>query len=285
MGVSIAIGKRSANLSIALESRSAVLERSFGDVNFAAFRDARKLWAEFREEHGFKYDAPKLLTYPANQAKLKKSEVFTVGLTLQHANVAGVETCPWRGECASICVLDNGNGRYENTQRARNIKTQFLYQHPNAFMILLGHELRGLSANYGRVLVRLNVNSDLRWYRILPDLVNGRTLPNVYFYDYTKNGAVLSGSGMVARNYRAVYSVNESSDLVKVRAFVARGGTAAIVTSRKKTATPPKHFMGLRVVDGDSADNRYDERGVWVDLSAKGKARALIGKSEFVRDI
>jgi hypothetical protein len=285
MGASIAIGKRSPNLSVALESRSAVLERSFGVVDSAAFRDSRKLWAEFREANGFKYDAPKLLTYPANQAKLKKSEVFTVGLTLQHANVAGVETCPWRGECASICVLDNGNGRYENTQRARNVKTQFLYEHPNAFMVLLGHELRGLSATYERVLVRLNVNSDLRWYRILPDLVNGRTLPNVYFYDYTKNTAVLSGSGMVAKNYRAVYSVNESSDLVKVRAFVARGGTAAVVTSRKKTATPPKRFMGLRVVDGDSTDNRYDERGVWVDLSAKGKARALINKSEFVRTI
>jgi hypothetical protein len=285
MGASIAIGKRLPNLSVALESRSAVLERSFGVVDPAAFRDARKLWAEFREANGFKYDAPKLLTYPANQAKLKKSKVFTVGLTLQHANVSGVETCPWRGECASICVLDGGNGRYENTQRARNVKTQFLYQHPNAFMVLLGHELRGLSANYGRVLVRLNVNSDLRWYRILPDLVNGRTLPNVHFYDYTKNGAVLSGSGMVARNYRAVYSVNESSDLVKVRAFVARGGTAAIVTTRNKTTTPPKRFMGLRVVDGDSTDNRYDERGVWVDLSAKGKARALINKSEFVRSI
>jgi hypothetical protein len=43
--------------------------------------------------------------------------------------------------------------------------------------------------------------------------------------------------------------------------------------------------MGLAVVDGDITDNRYDERGVWVDLSAKGKARALIGKSEFVRAI
>jgi hypothetical protein len=43
--------------------------------------------------------------------------------------------------------------------------------------------------------------------------------------------------------------------------------------------------MGLPVVDGDSTDNRFDERGTWVDLAAKGKARALIGKSEFVRAI
>jgi hypothetical protein len=146
-------------------------------------------------------------------------------------------------------------------------------------------ELRGLSAKYERVLVRLNVNSDIRWARILPALVNGEIFPNVYFYDYTKNAAVLSGAGMVGAHYRAVYSVNENSDLDKVAAFVARGGTAAIVTTRKKNTPPPTSFMGLPVLDGDATDNRYDERGAWVDLYAKGKARALIGNSEFVRAI
>jgi hypothetical protein len=38
------------------------------------------------------------------------------------------------------------------------------------------------------------------------------------------------------------------------------------------------------VVDGDISDDRYRERGVFVDLSAKGKARKLpVGG--FVRDI
>jgi hypothetical protein len=255
------------------------------DTNRESLLAARSVWASFRESKGFKYDAPKLFTYPASQAKLGKSEQFTVGLTLQHAAVAGVETCPWRGECASICVLDNGNGRYANTQKGRDIKTQFLHEYPVAFTRLLIEELRGLAAKYERVLVRLNVNSDLRWHRILPALVDGELFPNVFFYDYTKNAAILSGAGMVARNYRAVYSVNESSDIDKVRAFVSRGGTAAIVTTRDKKTPPPAYFMGLAVVDGDITDNRYDERGVWVDLSAKGKARALIGKSEFVRAI
>jgi hypothetical protein len=255
------------------------------DTNRESLLAARSVWASFRESKGFKYDAPKLFTYPASQAKLGKSEQFTVGLTLQHAAVAGVETCPWRGECASICVLDNGNGRYANTQKGRDIKTQFLHEYPAAFTRLLIEELRGLAAKYERVLVRLNVNSDLRWHRILPALVDGELFPNVFFYDYTKNAAILSGAGMVARNYRAVYSVNESSDIDKVRAFVSRGGTAAIVTTRDKKTPPPAYFMGLAVVDGDITDNRYDERGVWVDLSAKGKARALIGKSEFVRAI
>ena len=282
---SVTISKRVPNLSAALESCSEGMGQALGDLDRESLRAARITWAAFRERHGFKYDAPKLLTYPSSQAKLGKSEQFTVGLTLQHAAVAGVETCPWRGECARVCVLDNGNGRYANTQKGRNVKTLFLYEHPEEFTRLLAHELRGLSATYERVLVRLNVNSDLRWYRILPALVDGSTFGNVFFYDYTKNAAVLSGSGMVAANYRAVYSVNESSDLDKVATFVARGGTAAVVTTRKKNTPPPSTFMGLPVVDGDSTDNRFDERGTWVDLAAKGKARALIGKSEFVRAI
>ncbi len=281
----ITISKRVPNLSVTLESRAQAMASVLYDTNRESLLAARVTWAAFRESKGFKYDAPKLLTYPANQAKLGKSKEFTVGLTLQHAAVAGVETCPWRGECASICVLDGGNGRYANTQKGRDIKTQFLHEYPVAFTRLLIEELRGLSAKYERVLVRLNVNSDLRWHRILPALVDGELFPNVFFYDYTKNAAVLSGAGMVARNYRAVYSVNESSDIDKVRAFVSRGGTAAIVTTRDKKTPPPAYFMGLAVVDGDITDNRYDERGVWVDLSAKGKARALIGKSEFVRAI
>jgi hypothetical protein len=281
----IQITAKAPNLSAMLERHAGGLDSAIYNPEDGELSTARDTWAVFRRAHGFKYSAPKLLTYPANQAKLGMSEAFTVGLTLQHADSSGVEACAWRGECTKVCVLDNGNGRYPMTQKARDIKTQFLYQHPRAFMVLLGHELRQLSAKYERVLVRLNVNSDLRWHRITPLLVNGDLFPNLDFYDYTKNPAILSGDGMLGLHYRAVYSVNESSDLEKVRAFVARGGTAAIVTSRTKTQAPPDSFMGLPVIDGDASDNRYDERGAWVDLYAKGKARQLIGLSEFVRTI
>jgi hypothetical protein len=281
----IYIKRDTPNLSAALENSVYDLERALTVTDSGALRIARTEWANYRQVQGFKYASPKLLTYPANQLKLGKSKEFTVGLTLQHADSAGVESCPWRGECTAICVLDNGNGRYPNTQKARDVKTKFLYDHPQAFMVLLGHELRELSAKYERVLVRLNVNSDLRFYKILPKLVNGELFRNLFFYDYTKNPAILSTSGMVADHYRLVFSVNESSNMVKVRDFVARGGTAAIVTSRTKKASPPSSFMGLPVVDGDATDNRYDESGSWVDLSAKGKARALIGRSEFVKTI
>jgi hypothetical protein len=285
MVTAVALSKRVPNLSVALENSIYDLERALTVTDSGALRVARTEWAAYRQVRGFKYSSPKLFTYPDGQAKLNKSEAFSVGLTLQHSDRAGVESCPWRGECTAICVLDNGNGRYPMTQKARDVKTKFLFDHPQAFMILLGQELRELSAKHERVLVRLNMNSDLRFYKILPALVNGELFPNLFFYDYTKNPAILSTNGMVANNYRLVYSVNESSNMVKVREFVANGGTAAIVTSRTKKQAPPASFMGLPVVDGDITDNRYDEHGAWVDLSAKGKARFLIGKSGFVRTI
>jgi len=263
-------------LSFLLESKGKELDNAFSEgINGVGLKDARASWKAFRIENGFKSYAD-LLTLPSVQHKLKKSKIYTVGLTIQHANVSGLETCAWRGHCTSVCVLDNGNGRYSSVQKARNVKTQFLAKHPTDFLKILGSEIKKHSDENEQVLVRLNVNSDLRWYQILPTLTNGYPhMRNVYIYDYTKNPVVLMGDGMVGSKYRAVYSVHEKSDLARVRSFLARGGTAAIVTNRKKNGAVMESFLGLKVVDGDLSDDRYHERGVWVDLAAKGKARNM----------
>lgn len=245
-------------------------------------------WGKFRESHGFVRSAPKLLTHPANQSKLGKSDIYTVGLTLQHANVSGWETCAWRTpSCTATCVLDNGNGRYDMVQKARTVKTLFLAKKPKAFMYLLCDELRVLSGKYENLLVRLNVNSDLRWYKIAPSLFT--SLPTVAFYDYTKNPSVLRTTGMVADNYRLCYSISESDtvrQMNKVDMFVRSGGTAAVVTIRNKKDAPPSVWRGNPVVDGDVTDDRFNERGVFVDLTAKGKARKIsVNPFGFVRDI
>jgi hypothetical protein len=210
------------------------------------------------------------------QHKLKKSLTYTAGLTLQHANVSGLETCPWRGHCTSVCVLDNGNGRYATVQHARNVKTQFLAKHPESFITILASEIKKLSNIHDKVLIRLNTNSDIRWHLVLKSAVNEHPLlPNVYFYDYTKNPAVLLTDGMVGTRYRMVYSVNETSDMNKVIAFLNRGGTAAIVTNRKKNQSTLDTFLGVPVLDGDLHDDRYHESGSWIDLAAKGKAKKM----------
>lgn len=274
-------------LSIKLESQRDQLDRVFRSV-LAGEREpvlaARKVWQQYRTDNGFKGYAD-LLTHPANQLKLSKSDVYTVGLTLQSADAAGVNTCPWAGECVSVCVLNNGNGRYPVVQLARDVKTRFLAEYPAEFVALLADELGRVAAKYERVLARLNVNSDLRWYRILPSLGNGDTLTNVSFYDYTKNPAVLVTNGMVAERYRVCYSVSENTDLTKVDRFLAAGGTAAIVTDRAKNRPTVDMWRGRRVVDGDVSDDRFNETGVFVDLTAKGKARKLIGVSGFIQTI
>jgi hypothetical protein len=282
------------NLSVMLEKNKQV---NIAVMQYFAFPEQLKKdwvgwakieWAKFRKSHGFVCSAPKLLTHPANQSKLGKSDIYTVGLTLQHANVSGWETCAWRTpSCTATCVLDNGNGRYDMVQKARTVKTLFLAEKPTAFMLLLCHELRVLSMKYDNLLVRLNVNSDLRWYKIAPSLFT--SLPTVAFYDYTKNPAVLRTTGMVADNYRLCYSISESDTTKRmgnVDMFVRSGGTAAVVTIRNKKDAPPSVWRGNPVVDGDVTDDRFNERGVFVDLTAKGKARKIsVNPFGFVRDI
>jgi hypothetical protein len=150
---------------------------------------------------------------------------------------------------------------------------------------ILGSEIKKHSNEQDTVLVRLNVNSDLRWYNILTSLANNEAgMDNVFVYDYTKNPAILSGDGMVGSRYRVVYSVNENSDMDKVQSFIRNGGTAAIVTNRHKTQKTMDSYNGLPLVDGDLSDDRYNEKGVWVDLAAKGKARTM-GDVGFVRSL
>ena len=60
-----------------------------------------------------------------------------------------------------------------------------------------------------------------------------------------------------------------------------RGGSVAVVTDRKPTA-PITQWSTVPVVDADLTDEWIFRSGVIGDLSAKGKARKLIGRSGFV---
>lgn len=263
-------------LSILLESKKDAIQESFNNgIKGLGLKEAKLDWLNFRKENGFS-SYSNLLTYPEAQHKLKKSAIYTVGLTIQHADVSGFETCAWRGHCTSVCVLDNGNGRYITVQKARNVKTQFLAKNPNSFMVILASEIHKMSQIHDKVLLRLNVNSDIRWHLVLEELSNGHEqLRNVFLYDYTKNPAILSTGGMVGFRYRQVYSVSENSDMARVLSFVKRGGTAAIVTNRQKNSPTIDSFLGVKVLDGDKHDDRYHETGAWIDLAAKGKARKM----------
>jgi hypothetical protein len=260
--------------------------------------EARQAWATIRARHGFVERHADLLTEPSANLKLDKGEMPAYGLTLQHyvtsfARTSGknlvVNACPNAGDCTKVCVLDNGNGRYDRVQRARKAKTEFLATQPHLFVFLLGYELARAVRKHGKILLRPNVNSDVQWERVLPSLTEGKVFGSlVQSYGYTKLESVLDTDGWLGQEYRVAFSASEKLGLENQRlwAFLKRGGSVAVVTDRKPKSDVHQWLniptIFARIVDADVSDEWVFQSGVIGDLSAKGSARRLIGKSGFV---
>lgn len=248
---------------------------------------------QVRQEQGFNPVVASLLTAPQFNMKLNGSKVATYGMTLAHADISNYELCAWRGDCTKVCVLNNGNGRYDSVRKAWIWRTHLWGQYPAAASYRLGWELGRAVVKHGDILFRPDVNSDLSWHKHLPEL---GTLRGVTVYGYTKNPARLAhNSDEIYGNFNYCYSWNENSDVDKVRAHLERGGKVAVVTSRKKgepiNVEALREFFGINnfgvsFVDADKTDEwMLSEGAVIGDLSAKGKARQLIGDSTFVVDV
>lgn len=261
-------------------------------IDDPAGREARAIVPMVRAGRGFSPVAAfALLTPPDAQHKLDMAAVASYGLTLAHADVSGFELCSWRtAACTQVCVLLNGNGRYDSVQRAWQWRTDLFTQHPRVAVWLLGYELGKSVRKHGRVLFRPDVNSDAAFHRWLPAL---GTLRGVRVYGYTKNPATLSAQ---VAGFTYAYSWNEDSDRERVRAHLLAGGRVAVVTSRRKgrpvDADALRAFFNVpdtvRVADADATDEWMLARGrtgIIGDLTAKGKARALVGVSGFVVDV
>lgn len=265
---------------------------------------AKILFQQEREAEGFVGTQARLLGWPNENAKLRKGKLPGYGVTIQHTTTRIrkrliVNACPHAGDCQRMCVLDNGHGSCPSVIRARRAKTRFLVNQPRAFAFLLGYELATVAKKHERFLLRPNVNSDVRWDLLLPSLIHPDVVGNMTSYGYTKDPFILDTDGWVPHpaggrgTYRVAYSWNENSQVVPVARFLARGGSVAMVTSRKKDG-PLAEVGGpltwLRphaqdVVDADKTDEWMFEEGVIGDLSAKGKARSMIGKSNFIVEV
>ena len=290
-------------LSVAPNMDATFLEALRADVKPTA--DYAVL-AAVRARHGFRELPTQLLTPPDANHKLDGASVKSYGLTLAHfrsvlpactMTIAGVEVtfaelrlnaCPSAGHCTRVCVLNNGNGRYDSVQRAWRWRLDLLARHPESFARILAWELTKAVRKYGRILFRPNVNSDVAWQLILPSLTNG-AIAGVTSYGYSKLPSTIEVDGWLGSAYRVAYSWNERSDADAVAAFIARGGAVAIVTSRRKgdavvAGTPFGTDAGnVNIVDADKTDEWMLTNGAVIgDLSAKGKARDLIGRSRFV---
>jgi hypothetical protein len=262
---------------------------------------------DVRHAYGFTGAASRLTTGWLDNDKLAKSTVSTIGLTLQHVNTrvmlddadAVVHCCPWSTTaCRAVCTLNNGNGRYDSVVRARRARTAFFATDPHDAVTVLAYELAANVRRYGRTLARLDVNSDCVWWQVLPTLTRsarGRLAPvlsELTNYAYSKNPAVLAGDGWQGPRFRTAFSWSERSDPHAVSDFIGRGGAVAVVTSRRKGAPVidrarlPFDTHGVPIVDADKTDQWMLRRGPVIgDLSAKGKARQLIGRNGFVVDV
>lgn len=239
------------------------------------YATAREVWREFRAAEGFDAEQPPPFTAAGeSNAKLSKSGLPTRSLTLApwKASAAWNACEAATAQCRAACVLMTaGRGRIPTVLRGRVSRTRFLGEHPAEALALIAEELRRAGEQYGDVLVRLNVASDLPWERIAPALFD---IPGVRGYDYTK---LDPARRVPSDRYRIVYSVSEAAHSIPTALrYMSEGGTAAVVFDTPLGSALPAAWRGFPVVDGDVSDDRTaDPRGAVVGLRAKGAARKL----------
>jgi hypothetical protein len=104
--------------------------------------------------------------------------------------------------------------------------------------------------------------------------VNVLELPNILFYDYTKNPNHIKK--YINSNYKLTFSRSECNEATAID-VLNDGGNVAVVFSNEL----PTEWNGYRVINGDETDLRYfDPINVVVGLKAKGDAKK--DKSGFV---
>ncbi len=276
-----------------LESFEAGIAHGNNKKNSDQHKQAITAWSEIRVSEGLGNSSPNLLTEPSANLKLGKGVKPSYGLTLQHYVSSfrdirlTVNACPHAGDCTKMCVLDSGHGSFPVVQLARRAKTKFFAVHPKEAMFLLGHDLQKAINKDTEILFRPNVNSDVEWEKVLPPLVNGKLFGDtVLSYGYTKIPDILDTDGWPNKKYRVSYSYNENSpDWDIIKPFLDRGGSVAVVTNRKAKAEIKQWSDVAEVVDADTTDEWMFKPGVIGDLSAKGKARKLVGSTDFIQQV
>ena len=255
-----------------------------------------------------------LLTPPKGNRKFQKTSeasggaVLQYGLTLASTTDAGIQTIrgkPWsacgdesRG-CARACTVGkSAQGQMPTVVRARISKTRFFWHEPELFLFQLCAEIVRAQAHAqrlgARLLVRLNVNSDILWsgaaHPERPQLVFGipQRFPHIHFGDYTAHKITRAGwtPEEIPENWHLTYSRKERRDQ-QTAENLERGRNAAVVfhnpgahisrAAWKQQLPEFWTFNGIQypVIDGDKTDDRRtDGSGVIVGLRLKSPTKA-----------
>lgn len=190
---------------------------------------------------------------------------MTYGVYLAPANMSGYEVCPNSEYCREFCLNGSGHNKVDilsgknRIQQTRIKKTRFLFEHRQAFVQILCHEIRKwqrIAEQKGMEFsVRFNCTSDISPLFLVDEDSHKNILdifPDVQFYDYTK----VKGRFRICKtygNYDLTYSYNGHNE-DDCREVLEQGGKVAVVFIGKKL---PKTFMGYPVEDGNLDDIRY----------------------------
>ena len=239
--------------------------------------------------------APHKLAYGGRGRVFNSCPHSTPGCRACCLNTAG------RGQIRGA-VLERGEAAECQLQRflkypihgARIRRTRFFHEHRIAFLLMLAGEIAGLQRRAVRrgvpAVARLNATADIPWEReALPGGVSiFGAFPGVQFFDYTKSKrrALCFAAGVLGdrptlgdtahrdapwpTNYYLTYSRTEKDTPGDIKKILGAGVNVAAVFAEAL----PREWNGLRVIDGDTSDLRYEEPlGVVVGLLAKGKAK------------
>ena len=144
-----------------------------------------------------------ILTAAASNPKTAKGEKLPFVAALLHlapANRSGHNTCVYASiACRYACLNTAGHGGINlindsnAVQRTRILKTKWLFEYQDHFLVQLADEISALerkARKYGkRCAIRLNGTSDLAWETLkMPDTGENifQRFSGVQFYDYTK---------------------------------------------------------------------------------------------------
>jgi hypothetical protein len=248
---------------------------------------ARKIQAELRALVGYANEPATVLTSGAAQYKLGKNTLPSFGLMLTPERgimapaladiraafelTGGFNLCPLASlGCAAACLVFSGQSGMPAAQRGQAVRTAFLIARPFECGLIIGAEIRAAIRRHGRINLRLNTTSDIRWELVAPDMVAALTAAGVELYDYT---AWSPADRAPSDDYSLTYSAKEpahTSDQY-LTDILASGGTVAMPFDTPRSKPLPETWHGFAVIDGDESDERrHDPAGVVVGLRAKG---------------
>lgn len=199
---------------------------------------------------------------------------------------SGINLCPWASEgCIKGCLDTSGHGAFSSVQLARLRKSLFYRKFRHEFYEKLDREIKAGIRRAEKVgktaCFRLNGTSDIPWESV--KLLSGLPLiagnPSAVFYDYTKGiqRAIDSVRGTIdsrfTGNYTLTFSRSEANESDCIQALNAGVNVAVVLDDIADIEKGT--LVGFEMINGDKHDYRFLDKkgGLWVALSAKGKAK------------